>query len=369
MAPSHLVRFYHRIIQACLLRLNPEPAHHLVLWSLAQLARKPSLQTLVLQTWRSDHPLLQTHVAGLRFSNPVGLAAGFDKNATAIAAFPALGFGFVEVGTVTPRPQAGNPAPRLFRLPADEAVINRLGFNNDGASAVAARLRAAPRQVPIGVNLGKNATTPIEQALADYLSCLEQLYDLADYLVLNVSSPNTPGLRQLQAQTPLGELLQGVRARIQELAGARRSRPRPLFVKIAPDLTANELDGVIEAARTYAVDGIIATNTTVERAGLRTTIREAGGLSGRPLRQRATEVIHYLYEHSEGRIPIIGVGGIFSAQDAYEKICAGAALVQLYTGLIYRGPGLPSCINAGLLHLLQRDGFQHLSEAVGSARL
>jgi dihydroorotate dehydrogenase len=368
LAPTALAWFYRRFIHACLFQLNPERAHHLALWGLARLARMPSLQTLVPGAWAIDHPLLHTCVLGLPFANPVGLAAGFDKNAIAVDAFPALGFGFVEVGTVTPQAQPGNPPPRLFRLPADEAVINRLGFNNDGAAVVGARLRAIRRRTPVGVNIGKNAATPLEQALADYVYCLEQLYDVGDYLVLNVSSPNTPGLRHLQAQTQLIALIRGVQARIQELARASRGQPRPLLVKIAPDLTADELDGILEAVETCAVDGIIATNTTVERSGLHTATQETGGLSGQPLGRRATEVIRYLYQHLRGRIPIIGVGGIFSAEDAYEKICAGAALIQLYTGLIYRGPDLPSCINAGLVRILQREGFRHLSEAVGSAR-
>ena len=367
MERSNSAWLYRLLIRPLLFRLNPERAHHLTLRCLAQLGRSSPLQRGVARGYALDHPRLHVHVAGLQFSNPVGLAAGFDKDATAVAAFAALGFGFVEIGTVTPRPQRGNPLPRLFRLPADEAVINRLGFNSAGAPAVAARLRLAPRPIPVGVNVGKNAETPIERALEDYLTAIEHLYDLGDYLVVNVSSPNTPGVRHLQAYAQLSELLRAVRAHIQKLAQARRGSSRPLFVKIAPDLAAEELDGVVDAVQSCGVDGIIATNTTVQRAGLHTPTGEAGGLSGRPLRQRATEVIGYLYKQSRGRVPIIGVGGIFSAEEAYEKIRAGASLVQLYTGLIYRGPGLPYRINAGLLRLLDRDGFGRLSEAVGSA--
>lgn len=366
---SNPVWLYRLLIRPLLFRIDPERAHHLTLWLLTRLAHTPSLQRLMRQGRPLEHPILQTQVAGLRFPNPVGLAAGFDKSAAAVAAFPALGFGCVEIGTVTPRPQLGNPLPRLFRLPADEAVINRMGFNNDGAAAVAQRLRRVPRHVPVGVNLGKNADTPIERALDDYRSGLEWLYDVGDYVVINVSSPNTPGLRQLQAHAHLAELLSGVQACNQALARARQTQPRPLLVKIAPDLEPGDLDGIIEAVQVCAFDGIIATNTTVGRAGLSTSTHETGGLSGRPLRQRSTEVIRYLYSRSQGRIPIIGVGGIFSAEDAYEKICAGASLVQLYTGLIYRGPGLPHRINVGLVHLLQRDGFQHLANAVGCAQL
>jgi dihydroorotate dehydrogenase len=349
--------------------MDPERAHHRALWLLQRLAQAPSLQKLWRRWWPLEHDALQMQVAGLRFPNPVGLAAGFDKNATAVAAFPALGFGFVEIGTVTPRPQFGNPLPRLFRLPADEAVVNRMGFNNDGAAVVARRLKTSPSSVRIGVNLGKHAATPIEQALNDYRSCLEELFDVGDYVVVNVSSPNTPGLRTLQAHANLYTLLSGMQACNQSLARARQVQPRPLFVKIAPDLAPSELDDIIEAVQTCALDGIIATNTTVERGGLTTLTSEPGGLSGRPLRQRSTEVIRYVSRRAQGRIPIIGVGGIFSADDAYEKIRAGASLVQLYTGLIYRGLGLPHRINVGLMRLLQRDGLTHLSEAVGRASL
>jgi dihydroorotate dehydrogenase len=360
---------YRLLIRPLLFRLAPERAHHLTLWLLTRLARAPSLPRLMRQVRPHEHPILQTDVAGLHFPNPLGLAAGFDKSAVAVPAFPVLGFGSVEIGTVTPRAQSGNPSPRLFRFPADEAVINRMGFNNDGATTVAARLRAIPQPIPVGVNLGKNADTALEQALDDYRAGLEQLYDVGDYVVINVSSPNTPGLRDLQAGTQLSELLRGLQACNQALAQARLVGPRPLLVKIAPDLEPSALDDIIEAVQSCALAGIIATNTTVGRAGLSTFTPETGGLSGRPLRQRSTEVIRYLYRRSHGRIPIIGVGGIFSAEDAYEKICAGASLVQLYTGLIYRGPGLPHRINMGLVQLLQRDGFQRLPDAVGCAGL
>jgi dihydroorotate dehydrogenase len=356
-------------LQPFLFRLDPERAHHLTLWLLQRLAQAPSLSRLW-QRWRAfEHTALHMQVAGMHFPNPVGLAAGFDKSATAVAAFATLGFGFVEVGTVTLRPQAGSPLPRLFRLPADEAVINRMGFNNDGATTVARRLKMSPGGIPIGVNLGKNADTPLEQALKDYCSCLEELYDVGDYVVVNVSSPNTPGLRELQAHAKLCALLSGVQAYNQALARVRHVQPRPLFVKIAPDLEPRALDDIVEAAQTCALDGIIATNTTIGREGLTTLTSEPGGLSGRPLHQRSTEVIRYVYRCAQGRIPIIGVGGIFSADDAYEKICAGASLVQLYTGLIYRGPGLPRRINVGLVRLLQRDGLTHLSAAVGRTAL
>jgi dihydroorotate dehydrogenase len=367
--PLHPVGLYGLLLQPVLFRIEPERAHHLTLWLLQQLAQLPFGQKLW-HRWRPlEHAALQTQVAGLRFPNPVGLAAGFDKNATAVGAFPTLGFGFVEVGTVTPRPQIGNPPPRLFRLPADQAVINRLGFNNDGAAVVARRLRTWSRRVPIGVNLGKNADTPLGQALDDYCAGLETLFDVADYLVINVSSPNTPGLRTLQAGANLCTLLSGVQAANRSLAHVRHVQPRPLFVKIAPDLEPDELDDVVAAVQTCTLDGIIATNTTIGRQGLTTPTSEAGGLSGFPLRQRSTEVIRYVYQRARGRIAIIGVGGIFSAHDAYDKVCAGASLVQLYTGLIYQGPGLPHRINVGLVRLLQRDGLTHLSQAVGRTAL
>ena len=350
-------------------RLDPEGAHHLTLGLLRRLGQMPALLKLW-QYWRPlEHAALRMQVAGLHFPNPVGLAAGFDKSATAVAAFPALGFGFIEIGTVTPRPQVGNPLPRLFRLPTDEAVINRMGFNNDGATAVARRLKSLTGHTLIGVNLGKNADTPLEQALNDYRACLEELFDVGDYVVVNVSSPNTPGLRTLQSSANLRALLSGMQDCNQTLARSRQVPPRPLFVKIAPDLQPGELDDVVEAVQTCALDGIIATNTTTGREGLTTKITESGGLSGRPLRQRSTAIIRYVYRRAQGHLPIIGVGGIFSAEDAYEKICAGASLVQLYTGLIYRGPGLPHRINVGLVCLLQRDGLTHLSQAVGRAAL
>ena len=366
VAPPRLP-VYRLLIRPLLFRIDPERAHHLTLWLLKQVARAPFLPRLMAGRRPFAHPLLRTEVCGLHFPNPVGLAAGFDKSAVAVAAFPALGFGFVEAGTITPRPQVGNPLPRLFRLTADEAVINRMGFNNDGAATVAQRLRAVRRYVPIGVNLGKNAATPHDHAVDDYRLALEGLYDVADYVVINVSSPNTPGLRDLQASAQLQELLNSLQTCNQRLAQQQQRTPTPLFVKIAPDLGPRELDDVLEVVQGVPLDGIIATNTTLGRAGLSTRTAEAGGLSGRPLRQRSTEVVRYLYAGTRGRLPIIGVGGIFSAEDAYEKIRAGASLVQVYTGLIYAGPSLPKRINTGLIRLLRRDGFAHVSEAVGCA--
>jgi dihydroorotate dehydrogenase len=363
--PADGATLYQALIRPLLFRLDPERAHDLTLWLLQQMARVPSLPKLLWAGRSHVDSRLRSQVCGLDFANPVGLAAGFDKSATAVAAFPVLGYGFVEIGTVTPRPQMGNPPPRLFRLPRDRAVINRMGFNNDGAVAVAGRLHGIDHRIPIGVNLGKNADTPLDRAVDDYRVGLELLYDMADYVVVNVSSPNTPGLRELQTYARLQDLLAALQTCNQALARARSMRPRPLFVKIAPDLEHHDLDGIIEVVQSVPLDGIVATNTTLRRIALSTHTAESGGLSGRPLTRPSTELISYLYSGLQGRLPIVGVGGIFSALDAYEKICAGASLVQVYTGLIYMGPSLPSRINAGLIRLLDRDGFDHLSEAVG----
>ena len=298
------------------------------------------------------HPSLEREVFGLKFPNPVGLAAGFDKNAVLTDELATLGFGFVEIGTVTPRPQPGNPTPRLFRLPQDEALVNRMGFNNEGAAVVAARLaRRRNRQLLIGGNIGKNKDkdTPNERAADDYVAGFEALAEVVDYFVVNVSSPNTPSLRQLQEKKPLIDLLQQVQARNQS-----RPTPRPLLLKIAPDLTDSQLDNILEIAREIQLSGLMATNTTISRDNLRTesghvTSLGAGGLSGRALRARATEVIRYLHQKSDGGLPIIGAGGIHSAADAQEKLAAGATLIQLYTGFIYEGPALVSRINQSLV--------------------
>ena len=302
-------------------------------------------------------------MCGIQFPSPIGLAGGFDKAARALWAWPALGFGFVEVGTVTALPQPGNPRPRVFRLPEDEALINRLGFNSPGAQAIAARLaamrRSRPYPIPLGVNIGKSAAVPTEEALADHVFSLERLHPYADFLVVNVSSPNTPGLRGLQMRHALTPLLDGLSRRNQTLGA------KPLFVKIAPDLRDAELEEVAEVLAGRA-HGIVATNTTLRRNGLRSAARtEAGGLSGRPLSADATHVIRALFRLTGGRVPIIGVGGVFTAEDAYAKIKAGATLVELYTGFVYGGPSTPRRILTGLEALLARDGFTTLPQAVG----
>lgn len=352
------------VLRPLLFSLDPEHAHHLALNALklvqaAKLTRTPP----------SD-PRLHQELWGLHFPNPVGLAAGYDKNAQVPLAWSALGFGFAELGTITAKAQEGNPKPRIFRLEKDEACINRLGFNNDGAVAVAKRLtkllppgRSHP--IPLGFNLGKSRVTPLEEAVGDYVESCEQLFPFADYLVVNVSSPNTPDLRKLQEAERLGRLLEALLAANQRLAAQARTQPKPVLVKIAPDLSDEEIIEIARVSQAVGVSGLIATNTTISRPSLRTPIHEEGGLSGRPLAQRSTEVLRALFRAVEGKLPLIGVGGIFSAEDAYARICAGASLIQVYTGLIYEGPSLPRRIVRGLRAILTREGFGHLREAVG----
>ena len=341
---------YKLVAKPLLFKLDAERAHHFIFDNLKRAATLPGAKALLRGLYNYQHPSLAREVFGLKFPNPVGLAAGFDKNAVLTDELATLGFGFVEIGTVTPRPQPGNPVPRLFRLPQDEALLNRMGFNNDGAAAAAERLRHRQnRQLIIGGNIGKNKDTPNEHAAADYVAAFEALAEVVDYFVVNVSSPNTPGLRELQDKEPLIKLLQQVQER-----NLARAMPRPLLLKIAPDLTDAQLDDILEIARETQLSGLVATNTTIARpASLRTSAATvaahgAGGLSGQPLRARATEVIRYLHRRSAGELPIIGAGGIHSAQDALDKLAAGASLVQLYTGFIYEGPGLVRQINRAL---------------------
>lgn len=282
---------------------------------------------------------IEREVFGIKFKNPVGLAAGFDKNGEYVEAFSGLGFGFIEVGTVTPLPQPGNEKPRMFRLPEDEALINRMGFNNKGVEVMAERLRRLKIKAPeivIGGNIGKNKVTPNENAVNDYVICFDKLFDVVDYFVVNVSSPNTPGLRELQEKEPLKALLNTLQQR-----NNKNNISRPILLKIAPDLSNEQLDDIVEIVQETGIAGVIASNTTLDRKGLQNNLKsEMGGLSGRPLTLRSTEVIRYLAQKSNQSFPIIGVGGIHSAQDAKDKMDAGASLVQLYTGFIYEGPGL-----------------------------
>lgn len=305
---------------------------------------------------------LSLEVAGLHLPNPIGLAAGLDKDAEAVPAWFALGFGSVEVGTLTPLPQAGNPRPRLFRIPSHQALINRMGFNNRGCGDAAERLAGLRwRPGPVGANIGKNKDTPLEDATQDYLRCIDRLAEVSDYLVINASSPNTPGLRRLQEPDRLAQLLQAIRAHLKGCAPAR-----PLFLKIAPDLGLEAVDEIVDIARAHQIDGLIATNTTLARPFDGRWSSEEGGLSGAPLRPIATRIIHRIYARSAGRLPIFGVGGVSGADQAYEKIRAGASVVQLYTGLIYQGPGLVRRMLASLALLLSQDGFRTITEAVGA---
>ncbi len=335
--------------------INPETAHRMAIAALAT-GLMPGTRT------PGDAALEQT-LWGLNFANPVGLAAGFDKNAEAVDGLVGQGFGFVEVGSVTPLPQPGNPRPRLFRLAANGAVINRMGFNNDGLEAVAARLVKRRKGGIVGVNLGKNKSS--EDAISDYAQGVAAMAALADYLVVNVSSPNTPGLRALQSADQLEKLLAAV---LEVRKEATPDNPPPLLLKIAPDLTDEDKADIARVALETKIDGLIATNTTITRPeNLRGANRaETGGLSGRPLFEPSTRVLSEMYQLTEGKLPMIGVGGISSGHDAYAKIRAGASLVQLYTGLIYQGPGLVQRINRDLVALLKADGFSHISEAIGA---
>lgn len=343
---------YRKWIKPIFFLFAPEVAHHLTMTLLKMILLLPGMKWLFRKLYIVDDPRLQVEVAGLTFPNRVGLAAGFDKDGRHFEQLAYLGFGYLEIGTVTPLPQSGNIKPRLFRLPKDEALINRMGFNNDGAIAMADRLRKRRHSnLIIGANIGKNKATPNEEAVGDYLQCFEALYEFVDYFVVNVSSPNTPGLRALQEKEPLQKLLG-------ELMELNRQKPnlKPVFLKIAPDLTDHQLDDIVEIVNHTKIHGVIATNTTLDRSQLTTSTEDigAGGLSGHPLKERATEVIRYLYEKSNKTLTIIGVGGISSPEDAIEKLNAGAKLVQVYTGMIYEGPGLIREINKALLQTYEK---------------
>ncbi len=334
---------YTRFIFPLLRRLDAETVHErtLRLLEIAQGgATRPFLSKIAGQL--PHHPI---EFAGLTFPNALGMAAGFDKDVRVATGLAALGFGHIEVGTLTPRPQAGNPRPRIFRLPQDGAIINRMGFPNGGVAAAVPRLRqltAQPRDFVLGVSLGKQKETPLAKAAGDYIAVMQAVYPYADYLAVNISSPNTPGLRELQGGDYLGQLLGRLAAENESLAQAQNMSKRPLFVKIAPDLTLAELDEILTAVQDNQIDAIIATNTTISREGLNSPNKnESGGLSGLPLRQPSTKIIQHIYQQTNGRLPIIGVGGIRSADDVRAKLDAGASLVQLYTSLIYEGPGLP----------------------------
>ncbi|MBK0378355.1 quinone-dependent dihydroorotate dehydrogenase [Mucilaginibacter segetis] len=343
----------YQLLKPLLFKFDPEKVHYFVTRNLKRFNRLPGGAAISKTIWDLNDDRLKKNVFGLEFKNPVGLAAGFDKNAELIAEMGALGFGFVEIGTVTPLPQPGNPKPRMFRLPADEALINRMGFNNLGVDVAASRiatyrkgLKPGEKALVIGGNIGKNKVTPNEDAVSDYIKCFDRLFDVVDYFVVNVSSPNTPGLRELQGKEPLMHILNTLQQR-----NSKNSISRPVLLKIAPDLANEQLNDIADIVKQTGIAGIIATNTTINRNGLNSPYREeTGGLSGRPLTNRSTEVIAYLHKISGGAFPIIGVGGIHSPADAIEKLQAGASLIQLYTGFIYEGPGLIRKINKEILN-------------------
>jgi len=359
---------YRALVRPLLFSLPPETAHELALHSLSLL--NPRIVANIFARSYTDESLALNRF-GISFPNPVGLAAGFDKNGIALDGLAALGFGFIEAGTVTLHPQPGNPRPRLFRLPQDHALINRAGFNNAGAAAFAKRLVKRKPNCVLGVSIGKSKITPLDHATEDYLSSFELIYNVADYVAINVSSPNTPQLRQLQQADQLSSLLTALQKRNQELQQVhQRRRPMPLLVKLSPDLSQEQLELSVDVIVRLGIDGIIATNTTISRENLSSDEKEVtacgeGGLSGEPLKPRSTRMVADVYKLTKGAVPIIGVGGIFTAADAWEKIAAGASLVQLYTGFIYRGPSVASEINVGLARILKQEGFSNLDAAVG----
>ena len=366
---------------------DAEKVHERMLSSVEFISKIPGFLPLLRKVFVEENPLLHTQLFDNAIDNPIGLAAGFDKDGRIHPALFALGFGFVEIGTVTPHPQKGNPRPRLFRLPEDQAVINRMGFNNQGAWKMAERLVAKTLKIKsadadlfevsgdypanissgmLGINIGKNKDTTLENATDDYVSALSTLHPFADYFTLNISSPNTKDLRNMQEKEALRILLDSVCARRDEL-DRNHSRNTPLLVKLAPDLDEDALKNSVRVMQEFSIQGVIATNTTVARPVLKSKYRtETGGLSGKPLQKRSTEMIRTLFAELGTDIPIIGVGGIFNGADAYEKIKAGAAAVQIYTALIYEGPGLVRKVKAELADLLERDGYKSVSEAVGA---
>lgn len=342
---------YKSIIRPILFLFSPEKSHHIVATLLKFGSGLPLVNWLIKMCFCINNPELETVVAGIKFPNPVGLAAGFDKNAIMYNEMGNLGFGFVEIGTVTPLPQPGNPQPRLFRLPKDKALINRMGFNNDGVKKITERLKTRRQGLIIGGNIGKNKEVANEDAFRDYSTCFDSLFDYVDYFVVNVSSPNTPGLRSLQEKEPLTNLLSGLQHKNEE-----HSAPKPIFLKIAPDLTYEQLDDIIDIVKNCRISGVIATNTTISREGLRTDTAPFGngGLSGKPLLSHSTEVLKYLSTKSGGAFPIIASGGIHSVEDTMEKLDAGACLIELYTGFIYEGPMLIKRINREILRRRKR---------------
>jgi len=360
---------YRSILKPFFFKMDPEKAHHLVVDGMATAGKVPGALGVMNGLYGvNPAPELEVNVLGMQFKHPIGLAAGLDKNGVATDGFSSVGFSFVEAGTVTPKPQPGNEQPRLFRLPPDEALINRMGFNNKGAEEMLQSLkRRKIHSIPVAVNIGKNKVTANELAHEDYRSCIRTLYDVGDFFVVNISSPNTQGLRDLQHGNELHNLLTHVCEEMSIQANRRNAGVKPIFVKIAPDMTDDQLEHTVHTIVESDINGIIATNTTLSREGLTHANRnETGGLSGIPLKERSTEVISKVYKLTDGKLPIIGSGGIFTAQDAYDKIRAGASLVEVYTALIYKGPELLRELTDGLKECLRKDGFSNISEAIGA---
>ena len=340
---------YKLLIRPLLFLFDPEAIHHFTFNFLKLVCQLPGIKLLLKRFYVVQEKSLQRTLFGITFSNPVGLAAGFDKDAKLIDELACFGFGFIEIGTLTPIAQPGNEKPRLFRLPADGGLVNRMGFNNGGVSAAVGRLKKRKSRVIVGGNIGKNKITPNESAFDDYAKCFEALYPYVDYFVVNVSSPNTPGLRELQEKEPLKKLLAGVKA-----LSEAKEKPKPVLLKIAPDLTETQLQDIVEILLDTKTDGVIATNTTISREGLQTGAEQLdrignGGLSGKPLLKRSNEVISFLRSKLGKNYPIIGVGGVMSVDDAVDKINAGADLIQLYTGFVYEGPSIVKRINEALV--------------------
>lgn len=366
------MRLLWALLRPILFLLDAERAHHLAMGLLSLSLRVPGVAALTRALFRVEDSRLRVSLAGVELPSPIGLGAGFDKNASWYDALYALGFGFVEVGTLTAHAQDGNPKPRIFRLPADRALVNRMGFNNRGSAAAAEALRRARRPPVLGINIGKSKVTPNDEAVADYLISFERLQPYASYVTVNVSSPNTAGLRDLQEIASLRELLGTLLRRNDELAGASGTAPRPIFVKIAPDMTDAQAAEIVELAAEIGLHGIIATNTTVSRDGLATPgerVAEigAGGLSGAPLTARSRAFVAHLYRTAAGRLPIVGVGGIMDGDDAWEMMRAGASAVQVYTGFVYGGPSFVRDIHRRLLQRLEQEGRTRLSDIVGEA--
>jgi dihydroorotate dehydrogenase len=360
------------LTRALLFSLDAERAHHLSMRLFAGAMRLPPLRALTRRLYRTDDPRLRVRRFGIDFPTPVGLAAGFDKDAEYFDALHALGFGFIEVGTLTAQAQPGNPKPRLFRLPEDRALINRLGFNNMGSAAAAQSLAGRRVEPVLGVNIGKSKVVPNDEAVADYLASFERLFPFGRYFVVNVSSPNTPGLRELQERGPLTALLQALSGRNRELAAEHGIEPKPILLKIAPDLSEQQVADIVEMTQEVPVAGLVATNTTVSRDGLRTPAARvaevgAGGLSGAPLTERSRRMVADLYRRTGGRLPVVGVGGVMSGEDAWQMIRAGASLVQVYTGFVYGGPGFVRSIHRHLLRRLRERGKSSIEDVIGEA--